>query len=286
MRKVLITGGNGFIGKHLTVYLKKCGMEIYAPTSGELDVLCQEDWDKWDAKGIEHVIHLAGKTFVPDSWKNPEEFLKVNVLGTLNALRFSRVQNVGMTYISAYIYGQPESNPIAETAKAVPNNPYAKSKYTAEELCEFFCKYFEMNITVLRLFNVFGPGQKEHFLIPFLIKQIQDSGNSISVQDLMPRRDYIYIEDVCRAIEMSIHKTKGYQLFNIGSGRSFSVEEVIQILQEIAGTNKRITSKNSVRKNELNDVIADISHIKNEWGWMPEEDLKTGLAKTMEAENG
>lgn len=285
MQKVLITGGNGFIGRYLTEYLKKCGIEIFAPTSGELDVLCQEDWNKWIAKGIGHVVHLAGKTFVPDSWKDPEDFFKVNVMGTLNAIRFCREQNAGMTYISAYIYGQPESNPIAETAKAVPNNPYAKSKYAAEELCEFFCKYFEMNITVLRLFNVFGPGQKEHFLIPFIIKQIQDSGDTIGVQDLMPKRDYIYIEDVCKAIEISIHKTSGYQLFNIGSGRSFSVGEVIDILQEITGTNKLVTSKNSVRKNELNDVVADISHIKNEWEWTPVVDLKVGLAKTMEAEN-
>lgn len=112
MRNILITGGNGFIGRHLTVYLKKCGFEIYAPSSGDLNVLCQNDWNEWNAKDIGHVIHLAGKTFVPDSWKNPEDFFNVNTLGTLNAIRFCRAQNIGMTYISAYIYGQPESNPI------------------------------------------------------------------------------------------------------------------------------------------------------------------------------
>ena len=138
---------------------------------------------------------------------------------------------------------------------------------------------------MLRLFNVFGPGQKEHFLIPFLIKQIRDSKNTVSVQDLTPKRDYIYIEDVCKAIELSIHKTNGYQLFNIGSGRSFSVGEVIEMLQRISGTEKQVFCKNSVRKNELNDVIADISLIRSEWGWTPEVDLLSGLAKTMEAEH-
>lgn len=286
MRNILITGGNGFIGRHLTAYLKKCGFTIHAPSSEELDVLCQNDWNEWNEKDIGHVIHLAGKTFVPDSWKNPEDFFDVNTLGTLNAIRFCRAQNIGMTYISAYIYGQPESNPIAETAKAVPNNPYAESKYQAEELCAFFCKYFEMNITVFRLFNVFGPGQKEHFLIPFIVKQIQDSSNAISVQDLAPKRDYIYVDDVCKVIEMSIYRTKGHQLYNIGSGISFSVEEVIETMQKIAGTEKQVISKNSVRKNELNDVVADISRIRNEWGWMPEVDLESGLARMMEVENG
>ena len=155
----------------------------------------------------------------------------------------------------------------------------------AEELCKFFCEYYDMDITVLRLFNVFGPGQKEHFLIPFIIKQIVNKDDVISVQDLMPRRDYIYIEDVCRAIKMSIHKSRGYQLYNVGSGQSFSVGELIELSQKIAGTNKEVVSKNVVRKNELNDVIADIRHIECEWGWKPEVSLKDGLAKCMEVNN-
>ncbi|RKI84084.1 NAD(P)-dependent oxidoreductase [bacterium 0.1xD8-71] len=285
MKKVLITGGNGFIGRHLRRHLEMCGYEIFSPTSAELNILRQEDWEDWKTQNIEYVIHLAGRTFVPDSWENPEDFFKINTEGTLNVIRFCRAQNIGMTYISAYIYGQPKRNPIPETAEVIPNNPYARSKYMAEELCKFFCEYYDMDITVLRLFNVFGPGQKEHFLIPFIIKQILNKDDVISVQDLMPRRDYIYIEDVCRAIKMSIHKSRGYQLYNVGSGQSFSVGELIELSQKIAGTNKEVVSKNVVRKNELNDVIADIRHIECEWGWKPEVSLKDGLAKCMEVNN-
>lgn len=286
MKKVLITGGNGFIGRHLLRHLEVCGYETFSPTSEKLNVLRREDWEAWKTENIEHVIHLAARTFVPDSWENPEDFIKINAEGTLNAIRFCRAQNIGLTYISAYIYGQPESNPIPETAKVVPNNPYARSKYMAEEICKFFCEYYDMDITVLRLFNVFGAGQKEHFLIPFIIKQVLDKENVISVQDLMPKRDYIYIDDVCRAIEMSIRKSKGYQLYNVGSGKSFSVGELIELSQEIAGTDKEVVSKNVVRRNELDDVIADISLIESEWGWKPEVSLKDGLAKCMEVNNG
>ena len=85
------------------------------------------------------------------------------------------------------------------------------------------------------------------------------------MQNLDPVRDYIFIDDVCRAVEMSLYKTKGYQLYNIGSGRSFSVGEVIEAAQKAAGR-KRISSENSVRRNELNDVVADISRIGCESG--------------------
>ena len=139
-----------------------------------------------------------------------------------------------------------------------------------------------MNITILRLFNVFGPKQKENFLIPLIIKQVLNKGNTITVQDLEPKRDYIYVEDVCRAIELSIHKTEGYHLFNIGSGTSYSVREVIETIQKIAGTDKNIISKQNIRRNELNDVVADINRITDEWNWQPEVDFEQGLRKCME----
>lgn len=282
MEKILVTGGKGFIGKHIEKYLTERGYEVETPGSDVLNILRQDDWDKWKGKGITHVVHLAGKTFVPDSWEKPEEFFQVNTMGTLQALHFCREQHIGMTYISAYIYGQPKSNPIPEGADINPNNPYARSKYMAEELCEFFCKYFDMDISILRLFNVYGPGQQERFLIPFIIQQALSEEDSITVQDVEPKRDYIYIDDVCHAIELSVQKTLGYHLFNIGSGESFSVREVIDKVQYVAHTEKEVHSRNNVRRNELNDVIADIERIKQEWGWEPQVTLEAGLLQCVE----
>lgn len=282
MKKILITGGSGFIGRNLIPFLTAAGADIEAPDSQELNVSDREDMELWKEKNIEHVIHLAGETFVPFGWEEPEKFLEVNTGGTLKLIRFCRECGISMTYISAYIYGQPESNPIAEDAKARPDNPYAQSKYMAEELCRFFCEYFGMSITVLRLFNVFGPGQKERFLIPLIINQVLSGDNTVAVQDLEPKRDYVYIEDVCRAIALSVHKTEGYHLFNIGSGISYSVREIIEKIQKIAGTDKKIISRQNTRRNELNDVIADISRIEKEWDWHPQTDIELGLRKCME----
>ncbi len=282
MKKILITGGSGFIGRHITRYLKECGYEVFTPSSRELNVAKQEDWEYWKGESVGHVLHLAGKTFIPDSWENPEQFFKINGIGTLNAVSFCKAQKVGMTYISAYIYGQSKQNPISETEAVNPNNPYARSKYLAEEICEFFGKYFDMDITVLRLFNVYGAGQNVRFLIPLIISQVLGENDMITVQDLEPKRDYVYIDDVCRAIELSVLRTKGFHLFNIGSGSSYSVREIIEKVQKAARTNKNVNSVNKVRKNEINDVVADINLIWDTWGWKPQITMEEGLLRCVE----
>jgi len=282
MGKILITGGNGFIGKNAQKYLVGKGYNVEAPPSDELNILKQEDWEKWEGKEISHVLHLAGKTFVPDSWAEPEDFFQTNVMGALQAIRFCRKAQVGMTYISAYIYGQPQTIPLPETAEVKPDNPYAKSKHMGEELCEFFSGNFGMDITVLRLFNVYGPGQKKNFLIPYVLSQALDSGDIIVVQDEKPKRDFVYINDVCHAMELSIQNTSGFHIFNVGSGVSFSVREIIDKVQEAAHTEKRVYSYKNKRKNELDDVIADIRKIKKEWGWEPQMTLDAGIHQCVE----
>lgn len=281
----MITGGNGFIGKHLKKYLEEKDYCVIAPSSKELNIMETENYKRYCMMNIQHVVHLAGKTFVPASWETPKDFFMVNTIGTMNLIEFCKENRINMTYISAYIYGYPKFNPVNETLEAKPNNPYAKSKYMAEELCEFYSSFFDMNISVLRLFNVFGPGQSEQFLIPCIIKQVLSGSDAIEIQDLEPKRDYVYIEDVCRAIELSIKNTQGYQVFNVGSGESYSVYRIIEMIQKEAGTDKKVLSQNNIRRNELSDVVADISAIRNKWGWGPVFSLKDGLRKCLQGED-
>lgn len=286
-KNILITGGRGFIGKNLTQSLINSGFEVYAPSSQELNILEKEDIKQWNDKQINHVVHLAGRTVIPDSWDNPEDFFEVNTMGTLNILRYCRENRVDMTYISAYIYGIPDKNPISERDSINPNNPYAKSKHISEEMCEFFCKYFDMNISVLRLFNVYGPGQSRKFIVPFVIEQALNEQDEITVRDLKPKRDFIFIDDVCRAIEMSIFKTQDYQLYNVGSGISYSVEDIIDLVQDELGIDKKKISEHNERRNELNEVVADIRRISEEWEWGPKITIKDGLMRCIkEASNG
>lgn len=277
-KKILVTGAGGFIGSALVSYLQRKGKPVLGVTSKELDITDREAVKAFPAEDIAHIVHLAGKTFVPKSWEAPEEFFDTNTFGTLQLLEFCRKHGISMTYISAYIYGPPEKNPIRENDKINPNNPYAKSKYMAEELCEFYARTFGVNVSILRPFNVYGVGQRENFLIPQIIGHAMRE-DSIRVLDLAPMRDYVYLEDLLEAIYLTIEKVQGYEVFNIGSGISYSVGAVIDMVQGILGTHKRVECKNQVRKNELNNVVADISHAREVLGWQPMYTLEAGLAE-------
>ena len=145
-----------------------------------------------DLPGAAQVFHLAARTFVPDSWRDPAGFVSANVLGSVNVLEYCRKHRAQLTFVSGYLYGKPRHLPISETSPPCPNNPYALSKHLAEQECAFYASEFGLPVTVIRPFNVFGPGQKSHFLIPAIVRQLFGS-KAIVVKDLEPRRDYIYL---------------------------------------------------------------------------------------------
>lgn len=287
MKRVLITGGNGFIGSYLHKYLnKKEYRDLYdtvVPQSIDLDVMKAENWNKFADCQINCVVHLAGKTFVPYSWEKPDQFFDVNTVGTLNALYFCKKNNIPMTYVSAYVYGTPNEIPLREDSMVEPNNPYAASKYLGEEACRLYARLFGMDITVLRLFNVYGGDQKADFLIPTIMNQCSDS-DIIKVKALSPKRDYVYISDVCEAIRLSTENYDGYRLYNVGSGISYSVEDVINTIEKVLGCRKKIESEETSRVNEIDDVVADIRCIKHELGWIPKVTFEEGIKRMIEVD--
>lgn len=278
MIKVLLTGASGFIGKTLSSYLEKLGYQVLKFTRELGDIANKTSWESIEK--TEFVIHLASRNFVPDSWKESSEFLESNVVGTSRALEYAKIHNAKTIYVSAYLYGTPTDLPINENHPISPNNPYALSKFLAEEVCKFHANFLEQSITILRLFNVYGPGQRTEFLIPTLVSQCLN-GNVISVLDLKPKRDYVFIEDVLDAIQKGMNKAGGLQIYNIGSGLSYSVKEIIDIIQKICGSNLPVKSQDVVRPNEINDVVADISRARKNLGWIPKSDIFEGLNHTI-----
>ena len=284
MSRVLVSGATGFIGRALVERLRSKGIEVAAIDSSLGDIAEEKTLESFAHNDLVHMFHLAARTFVPDSWQYPHSFLKTNVLGTSNALEFCRKHEIPMTYVSAYVYGHTATLPVAESSDVRPSNPYALTKWLGENLCEFYFDIFGLPITVVRPFNVFGPRQAGHFLIPMIIEQVLGMSPEILVKDLLPKRDYVYLDDLVNALVATMGLPKGYRTFNVGSGVSLSVQQVIDVIQTVACTNKKIISTDDKRNNEIYDVVADISNAKEVLSWVPEYSFRDGIEKIMKFE--
>jgi nucleoside-diphosphate-sugar epimerase len=170
--------------------------------------------------------------------------------------------------------------PIPESAALVAMNPYALSKKLAEEACKFYADIYGVKIIILRPFNVYGSGQSDRFLIPYLINQVK-SKTTISIQDIEPRRDFIYIDDLVDAIIKAMEIQLDFDIFNIGSGVSYSVAELIGIIQKIQGTSLGIKVDGERRIGEVMDTQADITKAFDILGWSPKYSLHSGLEKML-----
>jgi nucleoside-diphosphate-sugar epimerase len=274
MASILVTGASGFLGRHLVRRLRSEGQTVVEASRTLGDVGEPATWARLPA--TDTVVHLAGKSFVPDSWEDPAAFLRTNLQGTAEALEYCRRHGASLVFLSSYLYGDVSRQPIPESAPLVAKNPYALSKKLAEEACGFFADRFGLAITILRPFNIYGPGQADTFLVPTIVNQVR-VGRVIHVRDLEPRRDYVYVRDVVDAIGRSVASASGFRVFNIGSGASHSVGELIETIQDVWGTDLPVRSDGVRRPDEIMETVADIGHAAQEIGWQPRFTLRQGL---------
>jgi len=274
--RVLLTGASGFLGRRVASLLAREDATLIAPGRAELDVTR----DFGDFGGVDTVVHLAALTFVPQSWQQPGLFWQVNAGGTVNTLEYCRRHGASLVLVSSYCYGAPESLPIAEDAPLRPGNPYAFSKVAAEEACRYYAKDFGVPTIILRPFNIYGPGQDERFLIPTLVKQaLAPDVETVELADGEPRRDYVHLDDVARAVVVAALRREKAGVFNVGSGRSHSVMEVARLILDAAGVAKPVVDRRQTRPNEIMDTVADISAAARGLGWRPRTSLEAGLAE-------
>lgn len=278
-QRVIVTGAGGFLGRRLVERLRAESIEAVALSRADGFALLD---DKLPLKGVEHVFHLAAETGVVEAWQDPARFHLVNSHGTVRVLDQCRLSGVSFTYVGAYIYGVPQRLPIAEDHPVEPNNPYAFSKWMAEQACQWYAQTYSMPITAIRLFNVYGHGQSDRFLIARILDQALDpSIAAIELMDLAPKRDYLYVGDAVEALLCS-RPLEGYELFNVGSGVSHSVAEVVETVFRLSGITKPIIDKRQARPNEIPDVIADCARIRAACGWTPHFSLDAGIRAMLE----
>lgn len=277
-KSVLVTGASGFIGRPLSERLEKAGCTVIRHSSAAGDIAsCALSGQ------ANHVYHLAARTFVPDSWATPLPFYSTNVLGTVNVLEFCRRQGASLTLVSSYVYGRPRFLPISEDHPIEAFNPYGHTKLLAEEVCRYYGQQFGIPITVVRPFNIYGPGQPANFLIPTILRQVLDPGTSeISIADDRPKRDFLFIDDLLDLLVRTMDP-EGHEIFNAGSGYSVSPRELAERMLQIAQFKKPVVSRGETRVGEVLDTIADIAKAKRRFDWEPRVSLEQGLQRIIRA---
>jgi nucleoside-diphosphate-sugar epimerase len=220
---VFVTGATGFVGAHLVQALRAQGRHVVTHSRADGDIArCPLRFD-----AVESVVHLAGRSFVPDSWQQPRDFYDVNLLGTANVLDACRRSNLPVVFVSSYVYGNPRSLPIAEDHPLQPLNPYSHSKILAEMQSGTIGRSSAcVQPSCGRLISTV-PARTNGFLLPTIIRQGVDPAiDRITVRDLRPRRDFIHVRDLVALLIATIARVDD-GVFNAGSGASFAVGEVV-----------------------------------------------------------
>jgi UDP-glucose 4-epimerase len=196
-------------------------------------------------------------------------------------LELARINSASVIYFSSYLYGTPEYLPIDEKHPLKPHNPYAQSKIICEKICEGYYRDFGVPVIIFRPFNIYGPGQNSSFLIPGIIEQ-QKSGK-ILLKDPRPKRDFIHVSDIIYAVMLAIKlENPGLQTFNLGTGKSYSVEEIVNLIIKYYGKRTVVKYTNEYRPGEVLDTIADIRKISTVLKWSPSINIEKGLDALLE----
>ena len=298
--KFFITGGAGFIGRHLVAKLLHDKHEITifdnfsSSSKNDITHLLEDgvglvtgdilDYDLLlkSMPNYDFVIHLAAQTSVSQSVANPKTTADIIVDGTVNVLKSCVKTNVKNIIFSssAAVYGNSINTPLAENAQLSPLSSYGASKLVAEYNLLAFSKLFGLNCISLRLFNVYGNGQSsEAGVIRKFLKNISKDVPIEIFGDGVQSRDFVHISDVIEAFYCAIRniEAKRGEVYNIGSGTATSINELASLLISSKGKDLQVIHKPAL-EGEIKDSKADISLAENDIGYSPHVPLSDGLA--------
>jgi UDP-glucose 4-epimerase len=296
--KAIITGGAGFIGSHLVDALLALNYEVKVLdnfSTGRLENLehakdkiklieCDvSDLGSWvdEFSGVDHVFHLAALADIVPSIERPEEYFKANVDGTFNVLQAAKKADVKrfIYTASSSCYGIPDDYPTNESAEIRPQYPYALTKRMGEELVLHWAKIFKIPALSLRFFNVYGPrsrtsGTYGAVFGVFLAQKLAGQPLTI-VGNGEQTRDFTYVTDVVNALVVAGQSQKTGEIYNVGSGKTVSVNQLARIL----GGEKVYIPK---RPGEPDCTFAEIAKIQQELNWSPKVKIEEGVAKVID----
>ena len=307
MKKILVTGADGFIGSHLTEELVKKGYEVKAfvfynsfNTWGWLDTLPQEimrhieifQGDVRDPNGVrdamrgcDAVFHLAALIAIPFSYHSPDTYVDTNIKGTLNVLQAAREKGIRVLVTStSEVYGTAQYVPIDEKHPFQGQSPYSATKIGADRLAESFYRSFELPVTIVRPFNTYGPRQSARAVIPTIITQLLAGKTEIKLGSLTPTRDFNYVKDTANGF-ISIYesdRTVGEEI-NIATQKEISIGQLAdELIRHIHPAAQIVCEEQRLRpeKSEVNRLLGCNRKIMELTDWKPRYTFEQGLAET------
>lgn len=312
MKKILVTGADGFIGSHLTEELVKQGFAVKAfvlynsfnswgwldrspkEVQENLEVFSGDIRDPYGVKeamkGCDTVLHLAALIAIPYSYHSPATYIDTNIKGTLNVVQAAKeleVQKVVHTSTSE-VYGTAQFVPITEHHPLQGQSPYSASKIGADQIAMSFYQSFGTPVSIIRPFNTYGPRQSARAVIPTVITQIASGKRKIKLGALHPTRDFNYVKDTVRGFMAIAESDKSIgEVINIGSNFEISIGDTVKLIAEAMNVEIEIeTDEVRLRpeKSEVNRLWADNTKAQQLLGWKPiyggREGFKCGLKET------
>jgi UDP-glucuronate 4-epimerase len=310
MKNILVTGGAGFIGSHVCDRLLDEGYKVicldnfdsyYSPTRKikniqynltnpnfdlvELDIRDLEGLNNlFKEYKIDKVIHLAARAGVRPSIENPLPYEDANVKGTINLLEMCRKYNIRdfIFASSSSIYGKNKKIPFNEEDNVdFPISPYAATKKSGELICHAYGHLFDMNITCLRFFTVYGPRGRPD-MAPYLFTKLIDQGKPIMVfGDGTTKRDYTYISDIVDGVMSALRKPFKFKIINLGNNKPIELRNFISIIEKNIGK-KAIINRGQIPLGDVFITYADITKAKEFLDYVPKISIEEGMERFIE----
>ena len=310
MKKVLVTGSDGFIGSHLTETLIEEGYDVRAfvfynsfnhwgwldslseELKAELDVFAGDVRDpngvRTAMEGCDTVFHLAALIGIPFSYHSPDSYVDTNVKGTLNILQAARQLETERIFVTSTseVYGTAHFVPITEDHPLQGQSPYSASKIGADKMAESFYRSFELPVTIVRPFNTYGPRQSARAVIPTIIAQLQSGFEEIRIGDLDPTRDFVFVKDTVNGfMEIARSKKTIGEEINIATNSEISIGDLSRTLIDMINPGARILQENQrfrPEKSEVQRLFGSNEKLMKLTSWKQKHSFEEGLAETVE----
>lgn len=307
MKKVVVTGADGFIGSHLTEALLAQGCEVTALAQynsfnnwGHLEGLTHPrlrvvtgdvrdpNFCRELVRGSDTIFHLAALIAIPYSYIAPDSYIDTNIKGTLNICQAARDAGTGRVLVTSTseVYGTALYVPIDEKHPRQPQSPYSASKIGADALAMSFHSAFDLPVSIVRPFNTYGPRQSARAIIPTVITQIASGMKTIKVGDLTPTRDFNYVADTAAGFIAIARCPEAIgREINIATGTEISMQDTLDTIARIMGADiewERDPERIRPAASEVFRLCGDSTLLRSLTDWRPHHTLEEGLRKTID----